>query len=29
MCGIALGWPAEKPEPRTRINPERVHMEQW
>jgi nitroreductase len=29
MCGIALGWPAEKPAPRTRFNPERVHLENW
>ena len=29
MCGIALGWPAEKPEPRTRYNPECVHLEKW
>jgi len=29
MCGIALGWPAEEPEPRTRYNPERVHLEKW
>jgi nitroreductase len=29
MCGIALGWPAENPEPRTRYNPERVHLEKW
>jgi len=29
MCGIALGWPAENPEPRTRFNPERVHLEKW
>lgn len=29
MCGIALGWPAEIPEPRTRYNPERVHGEKW
>ena len=29
MCGIALGWPAEKPGPRTRFRPERVHMEKW
>lgn len=29
MCGIALGWPAEKPEPRTRYNAERVHLEKW
>ena len=29
MCGIALGWPAENPEPRTRYNQERVHLEKW
>ena len=29
MCTIALGWPAENPEPRTRFNPERVHLEKW
>jgi len=29
MCGIALGWPAETPAPRTRYNPERVHLEKW
>ena len=29
MCGIALGWPAEKKAPRTRFNPERVHLEKW
>ena len=29
MCGIALGWPAEKQPARTRFNPERVHLEQW
>lgn len=29
MCGIALGWPAENPAPRTRFNPERVHLEKW
>ena len=29
MCGIALGWPAETPPPRTRYNPERVHREKW
>ena len=29
MCGIALGWPAENPAPRTRYNPERVHLEKW
>jgi nitroreductase len=29
MCGIALGWPSENPAPRTRYNPERVHLEKW
>ena len=29
MCGVALGWPAEQPEPRTRYNPERIHFEKW
>ena len=29
MCGIALGWPAEEPEPRTRFKPERIHLEKW
>jgi len=29
MCGISLGWPAEQPEPRTRYNPERIHLEKW
>jgi nitroreductase len=29
MCGIALGWPAENPAPRTRFNPERIHLEKW
>jgi nitroreductase len=29
MCGIALGWPAEKPGPRTRFKQERVHLEKW
>jgi nitroreductase len=29
MCGIALGWPAEQPEPRTRFNPGRIHKEKW
>ena len=29
MCGIALGWPAENPEPRTRFKPERVHLGKW
>ena len=29
MCGIALGWPAEKPPPRTRYKGENVHHERW
>ncbi len=29
MCGIAIGWPAESPETRTRFNPDLVHMEKW
>lgn len=29
MCGIAIGWPAEQPPPRTRFNPDRVHYEKW
>lgn len=29
MCGIALGWPAEKPAPRTRFNPDRIHLDKW
>ncbi|KPK26453.1 MAG: NADH dehydrogenase [Desulfobacterales bacterium SG8_35_2] len=29
MCGISLGWPAEHPGPRTRFNPERIHVEKW
>ena len=29
MCGIAIGWPAEKPEARTRYRSERVHKEKW
>ncbi|MBU0485070.1 MAG: nitroreductase family protein [Proteobacteria bacterium] len=29
MCGIAIGWPAEQPEARTRYNPDRVHREKW
>lgn len=29
MCGIALGRPVEKPEPRTRYNDELVHWENW
>lgn len=29
MCGIALGWPAEQLQPRTRFNEERVHWQAW
>ncbi|MBI5557115.1 MAG: nitroreductase family protein [Deltaproteobacteria bacterium] len=29
MCAIALGWPAEKPEARTRYRSECVHRERW
>jgi nitroreductase len=29
MCGIAIGWPAEKPEARTRFNADLVHYENW
>ena len=29
MCGIAIGWPAEKPKARTRYRNERVHIEKW
>lgn len=29
MCGIAIGWPAEQPEPRTRYQSKRVHFEEW
>jgi len=29
MCGIAIGWPAENPEPRTRYNDKQAHMEEW
>jgi len=29
ICGIALGWPEEMPEARTRFNEERVHFEKW
>jgi nitroreductase len=29
MCGIAIGWPAEQPEARTRYRAERVHLEKW
>ncbi len=29
MCGIAIGYPAEQPEARTRYRQERVHLEKW
>lgn len=29
MCGIAVGWPEERPEARTRYRQERVHKEEW
>ncbi|MDT8335225.1 MAG: nitroreductase family protein [Desulfurivibrionaceae bacterium] len=29
MCAVALGWPAEQPEARTRFKQERVHLERW
>lgn len=29
MCGIALGWPAEQSESRTRYKEERVHLKKW
>lgn len=29
VSAIALGWPAETKEPRTRFNPDCVHWEQW
>ncbi|MDH3347119.1 MAG: nitroreductase family protein [Desulfobulbaceae bacterium] len=29
MCGIAVGWPTDRPEPRTRFNGEYVHKETW
>jgi nitroreductase len=29
VAGIAVGWPAEQPEMRTRYNPGRVHHEKW
>lgn len=29
MCAIALGWPAERPEARTRFREECVHREKW
>jgi len=29
MCGIAIGWPAESQEARTRYKSDRVHIEKW
>lgn len=29
VAGVALGWPAEEKEARTRFNPAQVHVEQW
>ena len=29
MCGIAIGWPKDRPEARTRFNPDKVHQEEW
>ena len=29
VSAVALGWPAEHHEPRTRYNGEHVHLEQW
>ena len=29
VAGIALGWPAQQREPRTRYNPACVHQERW
>jgi nitroreductase len=29
VSAIALGWPAEHPEPRTRYKEDRVHLEKW
>jgi hypothetical protein len=29
ISAIALGWPAEEPEARTRFREEAVHWEQW
>ncbi len=29
MCGIAIGWPGESPEARTRYNEDAVHWEKW
>ncbi len=29
MCGIAMGWPLDKPQARTRFNADRVHRDTW
>lgn len=29
MCAVAIGWPAEQPEARTRFRSEYVHHESW
>jgi nitroreductase len=29
IAAVALGRPAEQPEPRTRFNPQAVHLEKW
>jgi len=29
MCGIAMGWPLDKPPARTRFKADRVHKEKW
>lgn len=29
MCGIAIGWPKDVPEKRTRFSQDKVHMEKW
>jgi len=29
VSGVAIGWPAESPLPRTRYNESRVHRERW
>lgn len=29
MCGIAIGWPKDRPAARTRFNPDKIHREHW
>ena len=29
MCGIAIGWPKDKPGDRTRFNQDKIHRETW